>query len=306
MTNGKDIVKLFHELDMMPEKQLEVKIRALDRSRYVFNQNYSQLRNLLLVEKDTEQALKLWDGKNQDAHDAYRLEATRLFHNFVVSVKSLIDHSRILYNDLYKENNKFPDYQKEITTRFIENPFAQFVEDLRDYSLHFKLPPIFSEITYKSDPPRMECGTRLDIRALENGFNWSSPAKKYLEEQKIKIKSSSQIGDNMSLNLLVLIEEYYSIVVDFHKWLLTRQNEIHSEEFGRLGAKTQTLRELIIPEEIATALTDMKMSKNPDEAFYRLLNHEQRIQPNQIPIKSISHVEKLLEFIKQQAFLAKS
>lgn len=302
MSNGEDIIKLSHELDSMPEYKLELKIKALDRSRYIFNQNYSQLRQLLLIEKDTEKAIKLWDVKNEYAHNAYRLEVTRLLHNFVASVKSLIDHSRTLYKDIYEKGNRFPDYPIEVKKRFAENPLAQFVEDLRDYCLHYQLPPIFSSMTYTRETQKMESTTRLDVTALEKSFKWSSLSKEYIEEQKNKIRlSSNKFNKDISINLLAIIEEYYSLVIDFHNWLLTHQRQIHSEEFNRLEAKKQELRQLLIPSEVGFALGEIERSKNPDEAFHRLLTPEERKQLELIPLNSIQHGDTLITMIRQQA-----
>jgi hypothetical protein len=105
----------------------------------------------------------------------------------------------------------------------------------------------------------------------------------------------------MSLNLLTIIEEYYSIVTDFHNWLLTRQKQIHSEEFGILEAKKQKLRELLVPSEVAFALSDIERSQNPDDAFNRLLSPEERKQLELMPLNSIQHVDTLITMIRQQA-----
>jgi hypothetical protein len=100
---------------------------------------------------------------------------------------------------------------------------------------------------------------------------------------------------------LTVTEEYYSLVIEFHKWLLTRQGQIHSEEFKILGVKRQELRQLLIPSEVSFALGEIERIKNPDEAFYRLLLLEQREKLKLIPLKLNQHVNMLLGMIKQQA-----
>lgn len=302
MSSGEDIMALHHQLVSMPEYQLELRLEALNRTRYVFSENYLQLRNLLLVEKDLKKALQLWDVNNACAQNDYRLEVTRLLHNFVASVKSLVEHSRILYKDLYEKDNGFPDYHAEIIKRFAENPFARFVEDLRNYCLHYRLAPIYSNMTCSSAPNSMECSTRLDIKVLENGFNWSSMSKKYLEERKKGTDSqTSTTEQDYGLDLLPLIDEYSSLAKDFHQWLVVRQREIHKDEFKRLHDNKQKLRDLVVPDEVAMALSNIGTSRNPDEAFYRLLEPELRKELDRIPLKSPCHVEALLAMIKQQA-----
>jgi hypothetical protein len=310
MSRGEDIIKMQEELASMPEYQLERKLKSLEYSCYVFNQNYSELQKLLLIYKDLKKSLQLWDEKNRHAQEAFRLEVTRLLHNFVASVKSLVEHSRILHRDLYEKNNKFTDYQEEIKNRFAENPLAQFVEDLRDYCLHYKTPPIFSQMSFTKDPPppRLESSIRLDIEVLERYSNWCPLAKQYLDEQKNRI--DTQIDKyygrkNRSIDVLDLVSQYFDLVIDFHKWLYTRQSQIHAYELSKLKDKRQELRELIVPDAVEGALTQIERTKkNPDEAFYPILTPKQREELKNIPLNSNQHVEKLITIIQTKAPIA--
>jgi hypothetical protein len=257
MTDGKSIIDLHNELNAMPEYILENKLRTLELSLYVFNKNYFELNKLLNVYKDTQKALTLWEETNRHVQDAFHLEITRLFHNFVTSVKSLIAHTRIIYRDVYGENNKFPEYQQEVNKLFAQNPLAQFIEDVRDYCLHYSHLPIYSEMNYVVSPPKFESIIRLSVEIIKKYSNWSPLGKQYLETQK------------EDTDVTALVAEYYNLATNFHKWMQSCQLQIHREEFAKLNKKKKELAELIVPDEIKYSLSTMEQYEvNPDKAFY--------------------------------------
>ena len=57
-------------------------------------------------------------------------------------VFTLVDHARAIYHELYEEDGLFPDYQAEVTRRFGSAPLIQFVHDLRNVTLHARLPAV--------------------------------------------------------------------------------------------------------------------------------------------------------------------
>jgi len=290
MEQGENIFKLQNELVSMPEYLLELKLLTLDVSLYVFQTNYTQLINLLNIYKDKQKALILWDENNRHIQDEFHLEVIRLLHNFVASVKSLIDHTRIMYQELYEGNKKFPEYQQEVNKLFANNPLAQFVEDLRDYSLHYKFLPISSKYIYVKDPPKDESSIVLDLKILLLYKTWSALSKNYLKEQR----------DN--INILDLISKYYGLTIGFHKWVRSKQLEIHSEEFKRLNEKKRQLADLLIPEEVIFALADFDTNKtNPDKSFWRILEPTQRDELSHIPLGSPEHADKLISLIENKA-----
>ncbi|GEM_PF-1392410 len=291
MTGG-EILKLRRELISLPEYTLEAKLGVLQYSVYVFEQNYTQLRELLDVCKDYEKALTLLDVTNSDAHEAFLLEITRLFHNFIASVKSLIDHTRILFRDLYSENDKFPEYQKQVDTQFAENSLAQFVEDLRDYCLHYSTLPVFSKEEYVAAPPKFEITIRVNVATLNKWSGWSLLGREYLKTQE------------KSIDVADIATRYHELAVDFHRWMRSRQTEIHKEDFKRLDEKKQELAKILIPDEVRFALADIgQYTLNPDKAFYRLLNAKQREKLAKISLNSNEHVEQLLDVIQEQAHI---
>ena len=237
---GKQIVNLYNKLTSMSEYKLLLRIRSLDSSLYVFEKNYQDLRTLLTLHSDVKEAIRLRKAGKKPEMRGFLYEITRLLQNFVASVKSLIDHTRIIYREIYKGGEEFPNYQAEVDRRFTKNPLAQFVEDLRDYCLHYESPPLYSLLHYSQTPPVFESGVKLNTGVLKKYSNWSPAAKQYIADQ----------GD--SIDLLKVVDEYHASVTDFYRWVKSRQKEIHSQAFSNVAAIQKELENLITEEDLNT------------------------------------------------------
>lgn len=231
---GKQIIELMDKRNSMPEFKMLLKLKSLESSLYVFRKNYKELRDLLIKHSDTREAIRLRQAGKKPEMRLFLYEIARLLHNYVTSVKSLVAHTRIIYREIYKEPEKFPEYQAEVDRRFANNPLAQFIEDLRDYCLHYKLPTTPSVLRFSnlSPTPVFESKIILKTEDLNKYSNWSSLGKKYLRSQ------------NEPINLLNVIDEYYNLVEDFHNWIQSRQQEILSEELAKVTSIQQQIENL--------------------------------------------------------------
>lgn len=237
MTKGKNMFDLRNELVAMPEYKLMLRIETFRLSLAILKGNYDELRKLLLFHADMPKALPLWDVENRDKLHAFQTEVTRLLHNFVASAMSLIDHSRVLYRELYEPKGRFPEYKEELERRLTRNPLASFVICLRQYFQHYKAPIVFSKMRWSRESPMFDSKLKLNKVELEGFSSWKSPARKFLAKQED------------SIDLLNLVEEYYALVMEFYKWFGGRQEEIHSEEFERVDAKQRDLAKLVRDED---------------------------------------------------------
>lgn len=231
---GKQIIKLMDKLDSMPEFKMLLRIKSLEASLYVFERNYKELRDLLIMHSNPREAIKLRKAGKKPEMRSFLYEIARLFHNYVTSVKSLIDHTRVIYQEIYRGTKRFPEYQAEVDRRFTNNPLAQFIEDLRNYCLHYKLPTMPSVLRYSklTPTPIFESKIVFKTEELNEYSNWSSLGKKYL------------LSQNEPINLLNVIDEYYNLVEGFHNWIQSRQQEIHSEELSKVTSVQQQIEDL--------------------------------------------------------------
>jgi len=288
MPEGERIIKLISELEAMAEYNVLLRIKALDRSRYVYTRNYSELRKLLEFYSDLEKSLQLWDRKNRDKQDAFHNEVTRLLHNFVASAKSLVDHTRTIYRSLYRSSGQFPEYQKKIDSSFTHNAVAQFVESLRNYCLHYRTPPVFSEMRYEKTPPLHVSRIKLDVDALKEFSEWKRESREYLAQQ------------TSDIDLLDIIDEYHRLVIEFHDWFVKRQKEIHYKDIQKVDSKKKELAALVIPDEVKYALADIESgSRTIVDAFAVMLTPQQRAELATIPISSPRYPETLISFIEE-------
>jgi hypothetical protein len=285
MTNREELGQLIKEYEAMPEQRLVAILRTLDSSYYVYQKNYAQLVKLLGLYEDIKTTLELWSVENRPAQNLFHLEVTRLLHNFVASVKSLVEHTRRLQRELHGSDNNFPEYQQEVDLRFTKNELVQFIEDLRDYCLHYRQLPIFSQMNFTAQPQNFKSAVRLNLKTLSSYRKWSTLGRVYLKSQQ------------RDLNVREVIDAYNSIVVNFHSWFRARLRQIHAMELDNLEQKRKGIASIVIPEWIQIDLPKAKGDK-PDEAFIQLLTRKQLTELSKVPLSSPDHVEKLIEMLE--------
>ena len=199
----------------------EGRIKALQMSYYVFNRNFQELANLIGIRNDPRKIRELWALHNRPKLRAVMLEILRLFQNYLASAKSLVDQTRVIVRTWYRDSVFLEEYQKEINARFVKNPTAGFIEDLRNYSLHYSLP--VSRAIFKLQPSNEEGedASRFSFALSKDSLlKWKSwkKGKSFLSKADKEI----DIGN--------LVDDYYEQITDFHSWLIKRLREIHQED----------------------------------------------------------------------------
>jgi hypothetical protein len=230
---GQKIVDLYEQLTNMPEYKVLEKVKALEMSKYVLQTNYVDFNSLLTANVDVNKIRKLKESDRRLQKTATLFEITRLLANLVASVKSYIEHTKILHRELYKKNESLPEYQSELEKHFKNSPLVQFVEDLRDYCLHFQAPPVSSSLYWSQINAVYNTGIKLDKDELDRYSKWSPAGKKYLANQ------SNQV------DLLSVVDEYYALVMDFSNWFQSHLKEIHSAEMARVDALQKEIESLL-------------------------------------------------------------
>jgi hypothetical protein len=99
---GKELDELEEQMKATEGYRLHLKIRALRNSYYVFEANYRNLTVALDRVGKIENLTTLWAVDNRDKLDRLLAEITRLLHNFLAGAKTLVDHTRVFENDMYK------------------------------------------------------------------------------------------------------------------------------------------------------------------------------------------------------------
>lgn len=214
--------------------------RAHQRS---FSLNVFQMNAVELIEasqrvKDPDQGFALMLEKNREAGRQAHRELSRHVHNFVSSALTLVEHTRVFMRKHYVGTELLTAYEKLVAATFLQSPVAQFVQGLRNYMLHRGLPNSSMFMNFKVDPSAkdgsgtMETGVHYDTASLLDWKDWKPSARKYLE------------GAGKHLDLHEFVQEYLTLVNQFHGWLdatLERHHRSDLEELERLQAELQAV-----------------------------------------------------------------
>jgi hypothetical protein len=194
-------------------------IQALKSTFRVFQGNHEELLKCLEPLKDSQKSLSIYRYDTQNKEILID-EISRLFHNFLASAKSLVDHTRVSIDKLYPNHDFKAEYQTKLDQDLANNEVQKFIQKLRNYTQHYTLPLVGLQIRFQQDVG-IDCRMKLDIESLLRWTNWSD-SKKYLE-RNIK-----------GIFLEDLVQEYYQLIADFYQWLEKRQHEIHKSDFEKL------------------------------------------------------------------------
>ncbi len=223
-------------------------LNHFDYSLRLFEENYQELLSVINFMCNERVGLELFSVVNRwKLREVQTLLGFKL-HNYVCSAKSLVDHSRVLYRRVYTENApKFDDYESEVKARFEDNPLSKFVEFLRTYCQHEKLPNIGTNMKFdtQSDDGFIFSVTINSSELLKSSSIKSLP-KKFIKDQ----------GNNIDLKST--IETYHSQVKDFYQWVSERQQELHSKDIELVNQKFQSERITAINHFIASYATHEK------------------------------------------------
>ena len=205
-------------------------LQALQSSFQVFEGNFAELVKLLEPLEDPREALFNYAAPDKRENLDNLIEETkRLLHNFLASVKSLVDHTRVIVNRLYPEDHEFRgEYQRKLNQDLANNVLQKFVQNLRNYTQHYTLPILALQITFLGESNDLNMTLRMDIEILKQWDKWGS-SRAYLDSLKD------------GLPIIALASRYYILIQDFYIWLSERQSEIHQADFDLLEKMQQGL-----------------------------------------------------------------
>ncbi len=211
------------------------RIEAIAHAHYVFQRNYEELKDALDKATDPGAILPIHDIDRRAELDIVLMEIRRLLHNFLAAAKTLVDQTRVIITDGYRNHTFFERYKKEIQDRFATNPTANFVQDLRNYLLHYGLPATFSRVTLSrgihADGLTIEAKVTLSTESLLHWDGWSQAARELLQNAG---------GD---IDLDDIARTYRTSVDQFHRWLTDELTAIHSADLAWLADMSRQLRE---------------------------------------------------------------
>lgn len=228
-----EIDKIKNKIHESEGYKIGTKIDILSISSYVFKRNYTELKDALLTYSLPQVYIKLWDVRKRKNLYKFQKEIIRLFHNFLSSSGSLIEHTRIFVRETYKSTQFGEEYTNKIKKEFDNSLLAHFIKDLRNYILHKGIPLIKPNLPLEQD----QAFFLISVYKLQQWDGWTKKSKEYLNSLKYDIK------------LHEIINEYETKVANFYKWLGKRLNELHEKDFIELK-KLQDKYGQLIPKDV--------------------------------------------------------
>jgi hypothetical protein len=210
-------------------------IEEINRSFLVFVLNANDLiAHLKQFVNNPAVSLAVMSEGGDDAAKRYQLELARQVHNFVSSIKSLIEHTRRIIRRMYEPTRKIRVEYESRGAAFADNPRSRLLQQLREYVLHRELAPTFGSLQLV--PSTTFAATwRLDPERLREWKGWDPDVKSYLRTK------------DLELDLLELVEEYVQAVLDLHVWLYNAQLVEHQADIDATNALVEQLQELLPP-----------------------------------------------------------
>ena len=217
------LVNMMETIQSSDGAKMDQKIGMLNLTYTIFSTNFNQLNGSLeRYKQDLSFVLELMATENIENFQEYLSEVTRLLHNFLASVSTLVDHTRVFCNEVYEGKEFYREYQGELEKQFKSVDLVKFVQDLRNFALHQRLPVASANLSF-SNTSGTSHSISLKVKELKEWSGWKAPSKRYLES----------IGD--VLDLQEVMKEYASIADSFYSWFNRRQYEIHQQAFRELN-----------------------------------------------------------------------
>lgn len=211
---------------MSPEQPIDlrsqeaaIRVNQFRFSRAVFQRNYDELLTFLDYFCAPPVAFSYSPVDQKWLWNEGMQEIIKLLHNFVAAALSLVDHTRVLYRQLYEPCGEIPEYQEKVTASFVEEPLVQFVIKLRQMAQHYRLPSLENQTSMSAIKDGV-VGTvairlRLKTDDLRQFDGWNAAANQFLD------------ASGAHIDLRTVITGYFSKVSEFYEWFDHRQRQVH-------------------------------------------------------------------------------
>lgn len=277
---GRELRETEGEIESSEGFRLYNRMKLLEKSYFVFDTNYLNLRHVLSEFEQPAVFMKLWEEKTRDRFDLFINDVIRLFHNYLAGATTLLDHVHTLRDGLGDQGSRggpssfSGEYRERWEGQLGNASLPRFMEDLLVYMLHRGLPFSLAELNFGRIGAGVEVNSaiRLDTNRLTGWEHWSQKGREYL----------NSLGDREGkVGLDEVVEEYARVVSDFYHWFVLRQSELHRDELDdlermetrrrSLGQKMHRLEDFL--ETAERTVADMREER---ERLARELEEERR------------------------------
>jgi len=218
-SKGKKIIELINKVETLEGTKIIHMTQALAVSQYTLNKNYEELKNSITT---YENDLSIWDMGRRRNLEAFLVEFSRLFHNYLSSIFSLIEHTRTFLNNLNNPQLRQEYYEKLENLKI--NECVKFLKDLRTYVQHCNLSIVSAEFTLKrknndiKNPLEHKQNLVIGKKELLKWGGWSFKSKNYIDK----------LENNVDLDIITI--EYQKLITEFYQWFYNIIGELYSDK----------------------------------------------------------------------------
>ncbi len=232
--SSKRLYELNKQLLGSPCMEIMNRIYKFDQSVKIFLSNVRDLENAVQTHVNTPYP-DVRDRKGRVDLNEQLFDIVRHLHNSVAAAMSLVNHTRVFYNEYYRDSRQIPDYNHRIQTSFVENGVIQFVKSLRQFCQHYRSPMTVTSVHFDNQRGRHWRSVGLLKADLIEFSGWSSIARRYLEE----------LPD--TIDFMEIVQNYEGSIIKFYDWFFGCLRSIHAEDiefYNSMSAEIERLTAL--------------------------------------------------------------
>lgn len=222
---AKEISELQEQLVNTKAHHIHMKIHSLRQSYAIFESNCSVLaRTLSDILNDHKLMIEIFAHPTPESFYPLESSVGVALHNYLAGAKILVDHTRIFVKDMYANTDFEFQCQEKVKQEFAESPVVQFVQRLRNYTLHRSIPVSTTRLNIQRAKPDYDRvyisgSITLNVEKLREWDGWNVKSREYI----------AILGKEVEI--ITVAEEYRAVTEKFYRWLKERQQEFHQEEF---------------------------------------------------------------------------
>lgn len=197
-------------------------LEHLSTSLYIVMKNYNEMVTNI---KQYENKYEILSQKNIKEYRLFMREINRHLHNYLASIKSLIDHTC-----RFRDNLNIEELKKECEGKLkilTDQNCTVFVKQFRNYIQHFDLPIVASHLRFyreKTDEALKSEGIKinLDKEGLLAWNGWNQKSKDYINNYSGEFE------------IVEIFKEYNKLNIEYNRWFYRKVIEWHREDLASL------------------------------------------------------------------------
>lgn len=189
--------------------RVRLRVRWLQTAHYILNANFRELKavpDLLATDRT------LLDVANAAAQVGLLFEFSRRLHNYLASVKTLVDHTRTFRSRHVSDPIFDTECDKQLQ-QLLNDPVIKFLQEFRNPVQHSQLPRVALTTTDTGPDGALRTQLTLSVTEILEMHEWSPLASQYIQEAQ-----EGYYADKKYIDLVEAAQKYQRAITAFYEW----------------------------------------------------------------------------------------